>query len=99
LTACKAYANPELNKPNIRHPDPSFACTKGFIHQNQKETSMSRKIAALSILVASMGITTAHAQFSDNKIKIGILTDMSSLYSDVSGPGSVEAAKMALDSR
>ncbi len=58
---------------------------------------MSRKIAALSILVASMGITTAHAQFSDNKIKIGILTDMSSLFSDVSGPGSVEAAKMALE--
>jgi branched-chain amino acid transport system substrate-binding protein len=40
---------------------------------------------------------SALAQISDNKIKVGVLTDMSSLYSDVSGPGSVEAAKMAIE--
>jgi branched-chain amino acid transport system substrate-binding protein len=40
---------------------------------------------------------SALAQISDNKIKVGVLTDMSSLYSDVSGPGSVEAARMAIE--
>lgn len=38
----------------------------------------------------------AHAQYSGNTIKIGVLTDMSGLYSDVGGQGSVEAAKMAI---
>src|SRR5262249_39712186 len=30
-------------------------------------------------------------------VQIGVLTDMSSLYSDINGPGSVEAAKMAAE--
>ncbi len=30
-------------------------------------------------------------------VKIGVMTDMSSLYSDINGPGSVEAAKMAAE--
>ena len=43
---------------------------------------------------------TASAQIepflSSNVVRIGVLTDMSSLYSDIGGPGSVEAAKMAI---
>jgi branched-chain amino acid transport system substrate-binding protein len=37
----------------------------------------------------------AHA--GDHEIKIGVLADMSSLYSDTSGPGSVLAARMAVE--
>ena len=36
----------------------------------------------------------AHAQTVN--VKIGVLSDMSSLYSDVSGPGSITAAKLAV---
>lgn len=40
----------------------------------------------------------AHAQrVSDEVVKIGVLTDMSSLYADNAGPGSVAAAQMAID--
>ena len=39
----------------------------------------------------------AHAQISDNVIKIGVLSDMSSLYTDLAGAGSVVAAKMAVE--
>ena len=39
---------------------------------------------------------TAQAQISDDVVKIGVLSDMSSLYSDIGGPGSVVAAKMAV---
>ncbi|WP_255507609.1 ABC transporter substrate-binding protein [Ottowia flava] len=39
----------------------------------------------------------AQAQISDDKIKIGVLTDMSGIFSDFSGRGSVEAAKMAVE--
>jgi len=38
----------------------------------------------------------AQAQISDNMIKIGVLSDMSSLYTDIGGAGSVVAAQMAV---
>ena len=38
----------------------------------------------------------AQAQTPDT-IKIGVLADMSSLYADLGGPGSVTAAQMAVD--
>ncbi|MBF0391568.1 MAG: ABC transporter substrate-binding protein [Alphaproteobacteria bacterium] len=38
----------------------------------------------------------AQAQISDNKVKIGVLTDLSGTYSDLSGQGSVVAAEMAV---
>ena len=40
---------------------------------------------------------TAQAQISDGVVKIGILTDMSGPYSGMGGPGSVVAAKMAVE--
>jgi branched-chain amino acid transport system substrate-binding protein len=39
----------------------------------------------------------AQAQISDNMIKIGVLNDQSSLYADLTGQGSVVAARMALE--
>jgi branched-chain amino acid transport system substrate-binding protein len=39
---------------------------------------------------------TAQAQISDDVVKIGVLSDMSSLYSDIGGKGSVAAAQMAV---
>jgi branched-chain amino acid transport system substrate-binding protein len=39
---------------------------------------------------------SAQAQVSDNVIKIGFITDMSSLYADIDGAGGVEAIKMAI---
>ena len=39
----------------------------------------------------------AQAQVSDGVVKIGVLTDLSGLYSDVAGPGTVVATKMAID--
>jgi branched-chain amino acid transport system substrate-binding protein len=38
----------------------------------------------------------ASAQVSGDVIRIGIITDMSSVYADIGGPGSVEAIKMAI---
>ena len=49
-------------------------------------------LAAAGCLAASV----AQAQISDDVVKIGVLSDMSSLYSDIGGPGSVIAARMAV---
>ena len=38
----------------------------------------------------------ANAQISDNVVKIGVLTDLSGVYSDLGGKGSVIAAEMAV---
>jgi branched-chain amino acid transport system substrate-binding protein len=55
-----------------------------------------------SILAAAIAATftmagTASAQVSDGVIKIGVMNDMSSLYADIAGPGSVIAARMAIE--
>jgi len=39
----------------------------------------------------------AYAQVTDDVVKIGVLTDMSSLYSDINGQGAVVAVQMAID--
>ena len=56
----------------------------------------SRKLAA-AVALALGTVGAAQAQVSDGIVKIGILTDMSSLYADLSGPGSVAAARMAAE--
>ncbi|TCT03957.1 ABC transporter substrate-binding protein [Aquabacter spiritensis] len=55
------------------------------------------RFAAMLMAAASVfAVTAANAQ-SPVKVKIGVLNDMSSLYSDLSGPGSVWAAKKAVE--
>jgi branched-chain amino acid transport system substrate-binding protein len=51
----------------------------------------------MMVAAALMASGAAHAQYSDGVIKIGVLTDMSSLYSDLGGAGSVAAAKLAVE--
>jgi len=41
--------------------------------------------------------TAVHAQYTDGIVKIGVLTDMSGLYSDVGGAGTVTAARLAVE--
>ena len=51
----------------------------------------------VAALVAAFAAAGAQAQISGNVVKIGVLSDMSSLYADIGGPGSVIAAKMAAE--
>jgi branched-chain amino acid transport system substrate-binding protein len=52
------------------------------------------KLGAYAAFAAAVLLAgTAHAQ---TKVKIGVLTDLSSLYADTTGPGSVLAAQMAV---
>jgi branched-chain amino acid transport system substrate-binding protein len=53
------------------------------------------KLAATLAFAAAALLGTA-AQAEDVTVKIGVLNDMSSLYSDIGGQGSVIAAKMAI---
>jgi branched-chain amino acid transport system substrate-binding protein len=54
-----------------------------------------RLVAGLAFATAALFGTAAQAE--DINVKIGVLNDMSSLYSDIGGIGSVAAAKMAVE--
>jgi branched-chain amino acid transport system substrate-binding protein len=59
---------------------------------------MKRKLLSTLIGAAlGLGAAAAQAQISDGVIKIGVLNDMSGLYADLTGPGSVVAAKLAIE--
>ncbi|MGE3925532.1 MAG: ABC transporter substrate-binding protein, partial [Lautropia sp.] len=61
---------------------------------------MKRKLSAwlVSAALGTLAVAgAAQAQISGNVVKIGVLTDMSSLYADLAGPGSVLAARMAVE--
>jgi branched-chain amino acid transport system substrate-binding protein len=64
---------------------------------------MTAKIVAATAVIAlgtvaasGLGAGPASAQMSGKPVKIGVLSDMSSLYADIGGAGSVAAAQMAV---
>jgi branched-chain amino acid transport system substrate-binding protein len=56
-----------------------------------------KNLFGLGMLAGLLTAGAAHAQISDGVVKIGVLNDMSSLYADIGGKGSVLAAQMAVD--
>jgi len=54
-----------------------------------KRTLVATAVAALA--------GAAHAQISDGVIRIGVMNDQSGTYADLAGPGSVVAARMAVE--
>jgi len=54
-----------------------------------------KALAAAAALALCTG--TAHAQISGNVVKIGVLNDQSGLYADLTGQGSVHAARLAVE--
>jgi len=58
---------------------------------------MKRNLISLAVAAACAFAGSAQAQISDGIVKIGVLNDMSGLYSDITGQGSVVAARMAVE--
>ena len=58
--------------------------------------TMKKLLAAAAVVALSAGGAQAQ-QWSDGVIKLGVLNDMSGLYADLTGIGSVIAARMAVE--
>ncbi|RVU32319.1 ABC transporter substrate-binding protein [Neptunomonas marina] len=58
--------------------------------------SMNKTLLSAAMAVA-MTTSVAHANVSDDKVKIGVLADMGGVYADVCGPGCVTAVEMAVE--
>jgi len=56
-----------------------------------------KSLLSLMALAAALGGGVAQAQYTDGIIKIGVMNDMSGTYKDLSGQGSVIAARMAAE--
>ena len=56
---------------------------------------MKSRILPIVAALAGLAGGAAQAQISDDVVRIGVLSDMSSLYSDATGKGSLIAAQMA----
>ncbi len=61
--------------------------------QKNRLTRLATVLGALGLAAAA----TAPAHAQDNKVKIGFITDMSSLYADVEGKNGATAIQMAID--
>ena len=58
---------------------------------------MRRVLLGAAALCAAAWALPAAAQLSDNTVKVGVATDLSSLYADINGPGAVLATQMAIE--
>jgi branched-chain amino acid transport system substrate-binding protein len=59
--------------------------------------AMKRGVVWASAFCLAAFAVPAAAQLSNDVVKIGVATDMASLYSDINGPGAVVAAQMAIE--
>lgn len=58
---------------------------------------MKKLTLAVALALTGFATTTLHAQTASGPVKIGVLADMSSIYSSIGGKGLVDAAKMAVE--
>jgi len=56
-----------------------------------------KSLPGVITLAVALASASAQAQFTDGIIKIGVMNDMSGTYKDLSGQGSVVAARMAVE--
>ncbi len=61
-------------------------------------SSLTRNLLAGAITFAmAVAAGPTSAQISGDVVKVGVLTDMNSIYADINGMGAVEAARMAIE--
>jgi branched-chain amino acid transport system substrate-binding protein len=56
-----------------------------------------KPLISLAAVAVALGCSGAQAQYTDGTIRIGVLNDMSGTYSDLSGRGSLIAARRAVE--
>src|SRR5437870_10008033 len=56
-----------------------------------------KRLFSIAAVAGALACGTAYAQTADDVSKIGVMHDMSGLYADLTGPGSVVAARLAVE--
>src|SRR5690606_7283918 len=76
---------------------PSAGVSRRLISTTGRRSGMAVLRKMTAAVAFAFAATGAQAQISGDVIKIGVMNDMSGLYADIGGPGSVIAAKMAVE--
>src|SRR5882762_7923562 len=74
----------------------------GLSDETQQEQSTGRESmrglkVCLALALSSAGWSSVHAEISDDVVRVGVLNDISGIFQDTNGMGSVEAARMAAE--
>jgi branched-chain amino acid transport system substrate-binding protein len=56
-----------------------------------------KRLIGITVLAVTLSCAPSQAQYTDGTIKIGVMNDMSGVYSDISGAGALVAARMAVE--
>jgi branched-chain amino acid transport system substrate-binding protein len=81
----------------------SISPSSSFPRKRESRVAGSRRLpwvpafAGTTLIAALFSAVPAAAQISDGVVKIGVLTDETGVFSSLSGEGSVEAARMAVE--
>jgi branched-chain amino acid transport system substrate-binding protein len=62
-----------------------------------EEAIMFRRTIISTMAGLMLASLSAHAQLTDDVVKIGVLTDMAGVTADITGKGSVVAAQLAVE--
>src|SRR6218665_3508595 len=100
MAASSSSSAPPPSRPASLLPRfPRFPQSPVFIHRRRSMKKRSKVLASMlgiACLVAS-ATSTAWAQQTPDKLKIGFITDMSSLYAALEGKNGALAIQMAID--
>src|SRR3954463_6884840 len=66
-------------------------------HNKSTGREMMRGFKIYLALALSCAFSSAHAEISDGVVRVGVLNDISGIFQDTNGMGSVEAARMAAE--
>ena len=67
------------------------------LNGNHRRPSLAARALIVKVAILIIGIFGSSSYAQDRVVNIGVLTDMAGIYRDLSGLGSVEAARMAVE--
>src|ERR1700721_2053869 len=76
----------------MRAPDPG-----GHRRKTGRATMRDLRGCCLALVLSFAAWGSARAEISDNVVRVGVLNDISGIFQDTNGMGSVEAARMAAE--
>jgi len=75
----------------------SFRSSSDELQRLSADTTSTRIVIIVLLVLSCAAFGSAHAQISDNVVRVGVLNDISGIFQDTNGMGSVEAARMAAE--
>jgi branched-chain amino acid transport system substrate-binding protein len=67
------------------------------LNKGELKMTYAKAMFYVAALTTAIALTPSSVSAQEGPVKIGVINDQSSIYADLSGPGGVEAARMAIE--